>query len=216
MNPFDVTGFLGSAGLIGLILLIFIETGLLVGFIFPGDSILFTAGIFAAQPTPFAELWQLLVFLPLAAIVGDQCGYAIGRYAGPKVMRGRVMNFIGQGPVDKTYEFFDKYGPFTVLFARFIGIVRTLVPVLAGFSRMDHRKFTLFSVIGSLLWCDGIVLLGYFLGGIPLLRNNLEVLFIGSAITIIVPIAITVITRRRARRRKESAEEVSEAAHAEG
>ncbi|WP_415847216.1 DedA family protein, partial [Tsukamurella strandjordii] len=172
-----------------------------MGFIFPGDSILFTAGIFAAQPQPFAQLWQLLVFLPLAAIIGDQCGYAIGRYAGPKVMRGRVMNFIGQGPVDKTYEFFDKYGPFTVLFARFIGIVRTLVPVLAGFSRMDHRKFTLFSVIGSLLWCDGIVLLGYFLGGIPLLRDNLEVLFIGSAITIIVPIAITVITRRRARRR---------------
>ena len=131
MNPFDVTGFLGSAGLIGLVLLIFIETGLLVGFIFPGDSILFTAGIFAAQPTPFAQLWQLLLFLPIAAIIGDQCGYALGRYAGPKVMRGRVMNFIGQGPVDKTYAFFDKYGPFTVLFARFIGIVRTLVPVLA-------------------------------------------------------------------------------------
>ncbi|MGX9295947.1 DedA family protein [Tsukamurella paurometabola] len=205
MNPFDVTGFLGSAGLIGLVLLIFIETGLLVGFIFPGDSILFTAGIFAAQPTPFAQLWQLLLFLPIAAILGDQCGYALGRYAGPRVMRGRVMNFIGQGPVDKTYAFFDKYGPFTVLFARFIGIVRTLVPVLAGFSKMDHRKFTIFSVLGSILWCDGIVLLGYFLGGVPFLRNNLEVLFIGSALTIIVPIAITVITRRRARKR-ESAE----------
>ncbi|AUN41929.1 DedA family protein [Tsukamurella tyrosinosolvens] len=202
MNPFDVTGFLGSAGLIGLVLLIFIETGLLVGFIFPGDSILFTAGIFAAQPTPFAQLWQLLLFLPIAAIIGDQCGYALGRYAGPKVMRGRVMNFIGQGPVDKTYAFFDKYGPFTVLFARFIGIVRTLVPVLAGFSKMDHRKFTLFSVLGSILWCDGIVLLGYFLGGIPLLRDHLEVLFIGSALTIIIPIAITVITRRRARKRE--------------
>jgi membrane-associated protein len=205
VNPFDVTGFLGSAGLIGLVLLIFIETGLLVGFIFPGDSILFTAGIFAAQPQPFAHLWQLLLFLPIAAIIGDQCGYALGRYAGPKVMRGRIMNFIGQGPVDKTYAFFDKYGPFTVLFARFIGIVRTLVPVLAGFSKMDHRKFTLFSVLGSILWCDGIVLLGYFLGGIPFLRNNLEVLFIGSALTIIIPIAVTVISRRRARKR-ESAE----------
>ncbi|KXO96308.1 DedA family protein [Tsukamurella pseudospumae] len=205
MNPFDVTGFLGSAGLIGLVLLIFIETGLLVGFVFPGDSILFTAGIFAAQPQPFAHLWQLLLFLPIAAILGDQCGYALGRYAGPKVMRGRVMRFIGQDPVDKTYAFFDRYGPFTVLFARFIGIVRTLVPVLAGFSKMDHRRFTLFSVLGSILWCDGIVLLGYFLGGIPLLRDHLEVLFIGSALTIIIPIAVTVITRRRARKR-ESAE----------
>ncbi len=205
MNPFDVTGFLGSAGLIGLVLLIFIETGLLVGFVFPGDSILFTAGIFAAQPQPFAHLWQLLVLLPLAAIVGDQCGYALGRYAGPRVIRGRVMDLIGQGPVDRTNAFFDRYGPFTVLFARFIGIVRTLVPVLAGFSRMDHRRFTLFSVLGSVLWCDGIVLLGYFLGGIPLLREHLEVLFIGSALTIIVPIAVTLLTRRRARKR-ESAE----------
>ncbi|CAM5469234.1 SNARE associated Golgi protein OS=Tsukamurella paurometabola OX=2061 GN=dedA_3 PE=3 SV=1 [Tsukamurella paurometabola] len=125
------------------------------------------------------------------------------------------MNFIGQGPVDKTYEFFDKYGPFTVLFARFIGIVRTLVPVLAGFSKMDHRKFTLFSVLGSLLWCDDRAP-GLFPGRYPRCRaDNLEVLFIGSAITIIVPIAITVITRRRARRREEAAREIAETAPAD-
>lgn len=196
MNPFDVTGFLSSAGLIGLMVLLFVETGLLVGFAFPGDSVLFTAGIFAAQPEPFTSLWSLLVLLPLAAMIGDQCGYVIGRYCGPRVMRGAVMRFIGDEPVAKTHAYFDRYGPVTVLFARFIGIVRTLVPVLAGFSAMNYRSFSLFSILGSILWCDSLLLAGYFLGGIAVLRDHLELLFIGSMLTIVIPMAITVITRR--------------------
>jgi membrane-associated protein len=201
VNPFDVTGFLASAGLLGLLVLLFVETGLLVGFVFPGDSVLFTAGLFAAQPHPFAALWTLLIALPLAAMLGDQCGYLIGRYFGPKVMRGRVMRFIGDEPIRRTYSFFDGYGPVTVLFARFIGIVRTLVPVLAGFSKMNHRRFTVFSVLGSLLWCDSLLIAGYFLGGVAVLRDNLDLLFIGSMLTIVVPMAATLIGRWRSARR---------------
>ena len=200
MNPFDATGFVGSAGVIGLMVLLFVETGLLVGFIFPGDSVLFTAGLFAAQPTPFAPLWLLLVALPVAAAIGDQCGYLIGRRFGPGVLTGRLMHYIGEDPVVRTNAFFDRYGPVTVIFARFIGIVRTLVPLLAGVARMDRARFTVYSGIGSLLWCTSLVTLGYFLGGVPLLRDNLELLFLGSALTIVVAMALTVVRRRRAGR----------------
>ncbi|MFT4199657.1 DedA family protein [Gordonia sp. (in: high G+C Gram-positive bacteria)] len=201
MNPFDVTAFLGTAGLIGLVVLLFVETGVLVGFVFPGDSVLFTAGLFAAQPDPFAPLWLLLLVLPIAAAAGDQCGYAIGRRFGPRVMRGRLMGFIGDEPVERTNAYFHRYGPVTVVFARFIGIVRTLVPLLAGLARMDRLRFTAFSVLGSVLWCGSLVTAGHFLGGIAILRDNLEVLFVGSALTIIVPMALTLAHRRRSRRR---------------
>ncbi len=207
MNPFDAVGFLGAAGLVGIVVLIFIETGLLVGFVFPGDSVLFTAGIFAAQSHPFVPLWQLLAFLPVAAAAGDQCGYAIGRALGPRVLRGRVMRWIGDEPVDRTYRFFDRFGASTVLFARFIGIVRTLVPVLAGFTGMSYRRFTLCSMLGSLVWCDGIVVLGYYLGNVAVLREHLELLFVGSGLTIVVPLAVSVLRRRRKMRQERATAE---------
>ncbi|MFT3900176.1 MAG: DedA family protein [Gordonia sp. (in: high G+C Gram-positive bacteria)] len=205
MNPFDVTGFLGTAGLVGLLVLLFVETGILVGFIFPGDSVLFTAGLFAAQPDPFAPLWLLLIALPIAAAAGDQCGYSIGKHFGPRVMRGRLARFIGDEPVAKTVEYFDRYGPVTVVFARFIGIVRTLVPLLAGLSGMNRLRFTAYSVVGSVFWCGSLVTAGYFLGGIAVLRENLELLFIGSALTVVVPMVITLARRRRAAARARSA-----------
>ncbi|MFC7753921.1 DedA family protein [Tsukamurella soli] len=204
MNPFDAVGFLGAAGLAGILVLIFVETGLLVGFVFPGDSVLFTAGIFAAQPHPFAHLWQLLAFLPVVAALGDQCGYLVGRVVGPRVLRGRVMRWIGDEQVERTDRFFERFGALTVLIARFIGIVRTLVPVLAGLSRMSHPRFTLFSVLGSVTWCDGIVLLGYRLGGVALLRDHLELLFVGSGLTVVVPVGATVVRRRRRRRAEQT------------
>lgn len=211
MNPFDPAGFLSDVGLYGLMALLFIETGLLIGFIFPGDSVLFTAGIFSARPEPFASLWQLLVFLPIAAMVGDQCGYLIGRTLGPRLIRGRVIRFIGTENVARTTGFFDRYGPFTVLFARFIGIVRTLVPVLAGYSGMNYRLFTLFSVIGSILWCDLLVVLGYYLGSVPLFRDHLELLMLGSAATIIIPIGLSLWQRRRRFRQLALADAAAEA-----
>lgn len=199
MNPFDATGFVGSAGLIGLLVLLFIETGLLVGFIFPGDSLLFAAGLFAAQPQPFAPLWLLLIALPVASIAGDQCGYLIGKHLGPRALQTRMMRFIGDEPVQRTNRFFDRYGPVTVVFARFIGIVRTLVPLMAGLSRMDRARFTIYSVLGSILWCSSLLTLGYFLGGVPMLRDNLELLFIGSALSVVIPMVITLARGRRSR-----------------
>ncbi|GAB93425.1 DedA family protein [Gordonia rhizosphera] len=195
MNPFDVDTFLMTGGLVGLCLLIFVETGLLIGFVFPGDSVLFTAGVFAAQPDPFAPLWLLCLAVPLAAIVGDQVGYVIGRRIGTGVVEGKLMRWIGPEPLARTHRYFERYGALTVFFARFIGIVRTLTPLVAGFSGMRYRVFTLFSVLGSVTWAAGIILLGYFLGQVDLIRDNIELFIIASVLTVVVPTAVHLIRR---------------------
>ncbi|MGV9827052.1 DedA family protein [Gordonia sp. NPDC003429] len=201
MNPFDIDSFLATGGLIGLCVLIFIETGLLIGFVLPGDSVLFTAGVLAAQPEPFAPLWLLCVLVPLAAILGDQCGYVIGRRLGRGVLEGRVMRSIGPTYLERTHRYFERFGPLTVFFGRFIGIVRTLTPVVAGFSGMPYRVFTLFSVLGSIVWAGGIILAGYFLGQVPLIRDHLEVIIVASVLTVVVPTLIAAWRRWRTRRR---------------
>lgn len=206
MNPLDVDGFLAAGGLIGLCVLIFVETGLLIGFIFPGDSVLFTAGVLAAQPEPFAPLWLLCLAVPASAIVGDQCGYLIGRKAGQRALEGRLMTFIGPEYVAKTHRYFEKYGPLTVFLGRFIGIVRTLTPLVAGFSGMSHRVFTLFSVLGSFFWAAGIITIGYFLGNVPLIRDHLGILIVGSVLTVVIPMAIHLTSRVIRYRRTVAAE----------
>lgn len=201
MNPFDIDAFLTTGGLVGLCVLIFVETGLLIGFVFPGDSILFTAGVFAAQPQPFAPLWLLCVVVPIAAMLGDQCGFLIGRRLGRGVLEGRVMRTIGPAYVERTHRYFDRFGPLTVFFGRFIGIVRTVTPVVAGFSGMRHSVFTLFSVMGSIVWAAGIIVLGYFLGSVPLIRDHLELIIIASVLTVVIPTIVEAYRRWRSVRR---------------
>lgn len=187
MNPFDVTSILGTAGLIGLLTIVFVETGLLVGFVLPGDSLLFTAGVFAAQPKPFASIWLLVVLIPLAAILGDQAGFFIGRKVGPAILHSQAARWIGPEQIERTDRFFEKYGARTVLIARFIAIVRTLTPVMAGVSSMPYRRFTAYSIAGSILWGSGVTALGYFLGGIPLIRDHIELIMIGAIAVVLLP-----------------------------
>lgn len=206
MNPFEIDDFLATGGLIALCVLIFVETGLLIGFIFPGDSVLFTAGVLIAAPDPFAPLWLACVVVSVSAALGDQCGYVIGRRLGASVLHGRVMRLIGPEPLEKTNRYFQRYGPLTVFFARFIGIVRTLTPVVAGFTGMSHRKFTVFSVLGSVAWAAGIIALGYFLGQVALIRDHLDLLIVASVLTVLVPTSIHLIRRWRAVRREAAAD----------
>ncbi|GAA14082.1 MULTISPECIES: DedA family protein [Gordonia] len=203
MNPFDVESFVATGGLIGLCVLVFVETGLLIGVIFPGDSLLFTAGVFAAQPDPFAPVWLVVPLVALAAIAGDQCGYFIGRRLGRSVVEGRMMQRIGPQYVTRTNAFFDRFGPLTVFFGRFIGIVRTLVPLTAGFSGMPYRAFTFFSVLGSFAWAGGIIVAGYLLGNVPIIRDNIEILIIASVLTVVVPMSVHAARRWRATRRRQ-------------
>ncbi|MEJ4112544.1 DedA family protein [Corynebacterium kroppenstedtii] len=186
---FDVNMLIGTFGFIGVLVIIFMETGMLIGFIFPGDTLLFTAGILAAQPHPFAPLWQLLLGVPIAAIVGDQVGFYFGRKVGPRILESKVMRWMGPHALDRTNHFFDRFGAPTVMFARFIGVVRTLTPVVAGISGMRHRTFTLWSIIGSTVWGAGVIAIGYWLGGIPLIEKYVHWFIILGILSVVIPIA---------------------------
>ena len=191
---FDVNMLLTSFGLIGILGIIFMETGLLIGFIFPGDTLLFTAGIMAHANPPFTPLWTLLVGIPIAAGLGDQLGFFIGRTAGPRMMDSRAMRWIGPEAVDKTNHYFDRFGAATVMLARFVGVVRTVTPVVAGISHMPYKEFTMSSVLGSTLWGTGFPLVGYLLGEIPFVQDFIHWFIIAGLATVFVPMSIKILT----------------------
>ena len=183
-------------GTLGILAIVFVESGLLVGFFLPGDSLLFTAGLLSSQGT-LPDLWILLVTIPLAAIAGDQVGYMIGRKAGPAIFRREDSRFFRQEYVDKSHEFFERYGPRTIIIARFVPIVRTFAPVMAGVARMRYRTFLIYNIIGGIGWGVGVTTLGYFLGQIGFVRENIEFMIVGIVGLSLIPIAIEL---RRARR----------------
>ena len=150
------------AGYAGLAAIVFCETGLLLGFFLPGDSLLVTAGLLASQGK--FDLWQLNALLSLAAIVGDSTGYLIGFYAGPKIFKKKDSFFFKKEYLERTHQFFEKYGAKTIVLARFVPIVRTFAPTVAGVARMSYRKFLCYNVIGGLLWVLGMTSVGYCLG----------------------------------------------------
>ena len=184
---FDVNMLINTFGFIGVLAIIFMETGMLIGFIFPGDTLLFTAGILAAQPHPFAQVWQLMLTVPLAAIAGDQVGFLFGRKVGPRILESRAMTWMGPRALDRTHHFFDRFGAPTVMLARCIGVVRTLTPVVAGVSGMKHRTFTLWSVIGSTVWGAGVIAIGYWLGGIPLTDKYVHWFIVLGLLSVVIP-----------------------------
>lgn len=199
---FDVDNLLSSFGLAGIMIIIFMETGILIGFIFPGDTLLFTAGIMAASDNPFAPLWALCLCIPMAAVIGDQVGYTLGRRYGQAALESRVLNWIGPDAVTKTEEFFSRYGPFTVLIARSIAVVRTLSPLVAGIAKMPRAAFTFWSVIGCFAWGAGITVLGFLLGGIPFVRDYLDLIVIVGVGAVLLPVVVKV-TRMQLHARRE-------------
>ena len=189
-----------SAGLIVLLVVVFVESGLLVGFFLPGDSLLFTAGLLI-NTQDVLPLWLVLLTVPMAAIAGDQVGYFIGKKAGPHIFNRPDSRFFQQEYVDKSYEFFEKYGARTIVIARFVPIVRTFAPVVAGVSRMRYRTFVTYNIIGGILWGAGVVLLGYFLGQIQFVADNIEPIILGIIALSVMPIVVEVLRARRTHRR---------------
>ena len=183
-------------GLLGILAIVFIESGLLVGFLLPGDSLLFTAGLLSATGA-LPDLWVLLVLIPLAAISGDQVGYLIGRKAGPAVFRRPDSRFFRQEYVERSGEFFERYGGRTIILARFVPIVRTIAPVMAGVSRMRYRTFVAFNIVGGVLWGVGVTTLGYYMGQIEFVERNVEPILIGIVLLSLVPVAIELMRGRR-------------------
>ena len=192
----DASTLLGTLGLLGVLGAVVIETGLLVGFFLPGDSLLFTAGVFAAQSHPFAPLWLLLLTIPAAAIVGDQLGFLIGRRAGDTVFHRPSATRIGPKQLEQSRRFFDRYGPRTILLARFVPVARTIAPVMAGASGMWYRTFAVYNVIGGIAWGVGVPVLGYLLGGIAFVRGHIEVILIVVVLVSILPLLINGLRAR--------------------
>lgn len=159
---FDPVSFIKATGVVGVAAIIFIESGLLVGFFLPGDSLLFAAGFLASQH--FIPLIPLLVLSFVGAVLGDNLGYAIGKRLGPRLFTKEESFFFRRDNVEKTKSYFNHYGPKTILLARFIPVVRTFAPVMAGVGAMRYRTFVAYNLIGGFLWSVCIPLLGYALG----------------------------------------------------
>ena len=189
-----------GAGLLVLLLVVFVESGLLIGFFLPGDSLLFTAGLLIATGAVDLPLWLVLLTVPLAAIAGDQVGYLIGRKAGPRIFNRPDSRLFQQEYVDKGYAYFERHGPRTIVLARFVPIVRTFAPVIAGVSKMHYRTFVTYNVIGAVLWGAGVTLLGYLLGGIDVIAENVEPIILGIVAVSVLPIALEVLRARRGHR----------------
>ncbi len=188
-----------GAGLFVLLLVVFVESGLLVGFFLPGDSLLFTAGLLI-NTRDVLPLWLVVLTVPLAAIAGDQVGYLIGRKAGPHVFNRPDSRFFQQEYVDKAYGYFERYGARTIVLARFVPVVRTFAPVVAGVSRMRYRTFVTYNVVGGVLWGAGVVLLGYFLGQIEFVAAHVEPIILGIVALSVLPIVLEVLRARREHR----------------
>jgi membrane-associated protein len=184
-------------GFLGLLAIVFIESGLLVGFFLPGDSLLFTAGLLSANDA-LPPIWLLLICVPIAAIAGDQVGYAIGRKAGPAVFNRPDSRFFKAEYVEKSHEFFERYGARTIVLARFVPIVRTFAPVMAGASQMSYRTFVTYNIVGGVLWGVVVTTLGYFLGQIEFVKNNIEFIIVGIVLISVIPIVIE-LSRQRSR-----------------
>ncbi|MFI1103740.1 DedA family protein [Streptomyces melanogenes] len=192
----DPDQLLSSFGLAGLLVIVFAESGLLIGFFLPGDSLLFTCGLLVTSGKIDHPLWLVCVAVVAAAVVGDQVGYLFGRKVGPSLFNRPDSRLFKQENVEKAHDFFEKYGPKSLVLARFVPIVRTFTPIIAGVSRMNYRSFITYNVIGGTLWGAGVTLLGAALGNVEFVHKNIELMLVAIVLVSVVPIAIEFLRAR--------------------
>ncbi|GAA2435667.1 hypothetical protein GCM10010433_40530 [Streptomyces pulveraceus] len=200
----DPDYLINTFGLPGVLLIVFAESGLLIGFFLPGDSLLFTTGLLVTTNQLDSPLWLVCLLVALAAIIGDQVGYLFGRKVGPSLFSRPDSRLFKQENVEKAHEFFEKYGPKSLILARFVPVVRTFTPIIAGVSRMNYRSFIVFNIIGGVLWGVGVTLLGSALGKIDFVHENIEAMLILIVLISVVPIGIEFL-RARSKSKKEAA-----------
>jgi membrane-associated protein len=180
-----------------LFLIIFVETGVVVMPFLPGDSLLFAAGMLAAQPNEL-NVWLLILILLVAAITGDSLNYSIGKNFGMQITKFKLFGkqMVTDDQIEKTHSFYEKYGSKTIVIARFVPIVRTLAPFVGGIGRMNYGTFLTFNVVGAILWVGGITLAGYFLGNIPFIRDNFSKVVLIIIFLSVLPIIFEVIREK--------------------
>ncbi|WP_018547985.1 DedA family protein [Streptomyces sp. LaPpAH-108] len=202
----DPGNLLNTYGIWGLLLIVFAESGLLIGFFLPGDSLLFTCGLLITSGDLDFPLWGAIALICVAAILGDQAGYMFGKKVGPSLFNRPDSRLFKQENVLKAHEFFEKHGPKSLVLARFVPVVRTFTPIIAGVSGMKYRSFLVFNVIGGILWGAGVTLLGSWLGNIAFVKDNIEAMLILIVLISVVPIAIEFL-RARSKEKKARAEQ---------
>lgn len=183
-----------------LFAVIFAETGLVVLPFLPGDSLLFVAGTVAASAA--LDVHLLVALLIVAAILGDSVNYAIGRSIGPKVFSRPDSRWFRQEHLKRTQAFYDRYGAITIIIGRFVPIVRTFAPFLAGVAQMPYRRFLAYNVIGGILWISSLVYAGYVFGNIPWVKDNLTLIVIAIVVVSLIPAVTTFLQERRASRER--------------
>lgn len=199
-NILNSEWLISTFGLIGILIIVFVETGLLIGFFLPGDSLLFTAGLLVAGGTYLHyPLWLVCVLVAVAAIIGDQVGYAFGRRAGPALFRRPNSRLFKQENLQRAGRFFDRHGPRSIVLARLVPIVRTFTPVVAGASHMRYRTFVTFNAVGGVLWGVGVTVLGYFLGQIAFVKSNIELILVAVVALSVLPLVIGLLRNRNRR-----------------
>ena len=197
LDPQSLLESFGPWALVAILAIVFAECGLLVGFFLPGDSLLFAAGILVASGFIDTPIWLVCLLITVAAVAGNLTGYWIGYKFGPAVFNREESRFFRREYVERTKHFFDRYGARAIVLARFVPIVRTFITAMAGAARMRYRQFAIYTVVGGVLWGFGVTLLGYYLGNIAFIKNNIEYILIAVVLLSVVPIYYEL---RRARR----------------
>jgi membrane-associated protein len=187
-----ITGWAGYALLAGIV---FAETGLLVGLFFPGDSLLFTVGVVAGAGD--LGIVRICLLLTVMSILGDQCGYFLGRRTGPRIFSRKDSLLFKQEYVTRTREFYEKYGGKTLFYAKFVPIVRTFAPFMAGVGRMSYARLVAFNILGGICWVLSMTLGGYYLGNVPVVRRNFEKVAIAIVLVSVLPMVVQIWKSRK-------------------
>jgi membrane-associated protein len=197
LDPQYIIQALGPWALAGVCLIIFAECGLLVGFFLPGDSLLFITGLAVVTGLIDTPLWVVCVLLVVAAFVGNVVGYYIGRKAGPAIFDKPNSRLFKRENVDRTQAFFDKYGNRAIVLGRFVPIVRTFVPFVAGAAQMTPASFVLYNAVGAVAWVSLCLGAGWFFGNIPIIKDNFSLVTIGIVVVSVLPMVYELIVSRR-------------------
>lgn len=193
----ELTAQYGTATYLILFGIVFAETGLVVTPFLPGDSLLFAAGAIAALGS--LDPWLLTFLLIIAAVLGDTANYAIGKWVGPRAFSGEF-RWLRKDYLDRTHAFFERHGGKTIILARFVPIVRTFAPFVAGMGTMSYRQFITYNVIGAVVWVTGFVWVGYFFGNLPQVKHNFSLVILGIIALSLMPIAIEFLKAWKAKR----------------
>jgi membrane-associated protein len=210
LDPQTLIDAAGPWALLGVCAIVFAESGLLIGFFLPGDTLLFFTGVLALSGHIPQPLWLIVLCVSVAAVLGDQVGFLIGRRSGRAIFERRESGLFSRASVERTQHFFDRFGPGAVTVARFVPVVRTFAPVAAGVGKMRRSTFTLFNIVGAAVWSAAVILIGYGLGHIPgvadFVASYLDYILIGIVVLSVGPVIVRAIVLKSRRSKSEAAQ----------